>query len=784
MAKSSSALGYAVAAAVVAVIGIPAVGAGLTLRGEPIVREVSPQTPGSGSTGTSTPVGTVAVVSKTERLEKATQIDGARIIAADKEPQNWLAHGRTYGEQRYSPLAQINDGNIKDLGVAWEYETSSIRGMEASPIVVDGVMFATESWSKVHALDAATGEELWTYDPQVPGDWGRKPCCDVVNRGVAVWKGRVYLGTLDGRLASLDAKTGKPVWDINTIDRSKPYVITGAPRIVKDKVIIGNGGGELGVRGYITAYDAESGRQLWRFYTVPGDPRLTPEGEHLKKALPTWKSDGGQWKYWEIGGGGTAWDSMAYDPELDLLYVGTGNGSPWSRFMRSPGGGDNLYVSSIVAIKPETGEMVWHYQTTPGDTWDYTATQHMILADLEIGGTLRKVIMQAPKNGFFYVLDRTSGQFISAEPYIALNWATGIDKATGRPIENKAVSYKDKATVVQPSPLGGHNWQPMSFNPDTKLVYIPSQLTPQVFAAERKSDYKPGAWNTGLDFPLLGKALEGELAAGRIPPMEGNLIAWDPIAQKEAWRVKHPTFWNGGTLTTAGNLVFQGLADGSFNAWNAKTGAPVWSINTYTGIIAPPVTYEVKGEQYVVVQLGWGGAQVAGGPDPKAAINQYPNIGKTVAFKLGGKKTMEATKLDLGPLPQPPGETGDAKLVDKGFSVYHRHCAVCHGFLTLSGGVLPDLKRSVPDVFNDYEGIVLGGKLKDRGMASFADLVSAEDVTAVRAYVLRQANVTYRAENKIPEPAATQPAVQPQRPKPKAQAPKARQQPAKPRRDR
>jgi PQQ-dependent dehydrogenase (methanol/ethanol family) len=747
MSNENTRLGL-VAAAVALVLVIPVLGSSF----------------GGPTTVTNVVEGTEPVdVSKTQavqrRLTKASAIDGARIVGADAEPENWLAHGRTYGEQRYSPLDKIKADNVKDLGLAWTYETGTIRGLEASPIVVDGVMFATGSWSKVYALDAKSGEELWTYDPEVPGETGRKPCCDVVNRGVAVWKGRVYVGTLDGRLVALDAKTGKPIWDVQTVDRNKPYTVTGAPRIIKGKVIIGNGGAELGVRGYITAYDADTGKQLWRFYTVPGDPRVPVENEHLKAAMPTWKADGGSgWKYWEVGGGGTAWDSMAYDPDLDLLYVGTGNGSPWSRFLRSPGGGDNLYLSSILAIKPDDGTLAWHFQTTPGDTWDYTATQHMILADLEINGAIRKVIMQAPKNGFFYVLDRATGEFISGKNYIPVTWAKGLD-AKGRPIEDPATNYRDSPKMVQPSPHGGHNWQPMAYNPQTKLVYIPVQLTPFLFPFDKKREVKPGVWNTGLDLPAIASITMAGLLKGQpLPPVEGYAIAWDPINQKEVWRAKHPTFWNGGMLTTAGNLVFQGSGDGMFTAWKADSGEEVWKIDAKTGIIAPPVTYQVDGEQYVVVLAGWGGALVGGSPEPANAINKYGNAGKIFAFKLGGQKTIEVAEIPHEPMAKPPEEKLSAALVAKGDATFHRYCAVCHGFFAMSAGVVPDLRHSIPEVFARYKEIVLDGERKDTGMASFADQLKEDDVTAIRAYILSLANAEYAAQQKA---AATPPAPSP-----------------------
>ena len=398
-------------------------------------------------------------------------VTDSSLAGADAQVDDWLSYGRTYAETRFSPLDQIDEGNVGELGLAWSYATGSTRGLEATPLVHDGVMVATGSWSTVFALDARTGRELWRFDPQVDGAVGARACCDVVNRGVALYADRVYVGALDGRLIALDARTGARVWEVQTTDPELPYTITGAPRVVKGKVIIGNGGAELGVRGYVSAFDADTGKQVWRTYTVPAAPSEKQESNALEEALKTWTGD----EWWKVGGGGTAWDSMAYDPELRLLYIGTGNGSPWVRQIRSPDGGDNLYLSSILALNPDNGELVWHYQTTPGDNWDFTATQHMILADLVIDGQPRKVIMQAPKNGFFYVLDRQTGKLISAENYVEVTWASHVDKATGRPVEVIGQDYKEGLALVKPTAFGGHNWHPMSFNPKTGLVYIPAQ---------------------------------------------------------------------------------------------------------------------------------------------------------------------------------------------------------------------------------------------------------------------------------------------------------------------
>jgi quinohemoprotein ethanol dehydrogenase len=674
-------------------------------------------------------------------------VDGARI--ADPAPGEWLSNGRSYAEQRFSPLTGINTSNIQNLGVAWEFRTYSVRALEGSPIVANGVMYVTAAWSKVWALDARTGKELWAYDPHVPGAWGRYACCDVANRGVAVWQGAVYLGTLDGRLVKLDAATGKPLWDINTIDRARAYTITGAPRIVKGLVVIGNGGSEYDARGYVSAYDAGSGKLAWRFYTVPGDPGKKPEDAAMTRAMKTWSDQGGKFQWWKMGGGGSPWDSTAYDPQLDLLYVGTGNGAPWNRNMRSPGGGDNLYLSSILALRPETGKLVWYYQTTPGDTWDFDATSHMILADLTIAGQLRKVIIQAPKNGFFYVIDRATGKLISAEPFAIVTWAKGIDLKTGKPIENPAARYKDKMAVVMPQETGAHNWQPMAFDPATGLVYIPAMDGGAIFAPQEPLVYKPRAWNTGNDFAAVTKAVLAAIKSGHPPPPSvGYIKAWDPVAQKEVWHVPLGGNWNGGLLATAGGLVFGGAADGFFAAYDAKTGAKLWSIDLKTGILAPPVSYSVDGKQYVALLAGWGGAGgLAGFKDPHTAAVRYrTNQGRLFVFKLGGRQTVAALQPEGNPLTEPPPQTADAATIAKGFDTFHRNCTVCHGFFAESDGVVPDLRTVPPEIWGQYDDIVLGGALADGGMASFKDLLTRDDVASIRAYVLSQAHALWDAK--------------------------------------
>lgn len=668
-------------------------------------------------------------------------VDAARITAADSNPGEWVTHGRTYSEQRFSPLDKINASNVGELGLAWSFDLPENRGIEATPLVADGVMYTTSAWSIVRAFDAKTGKLLWEHDPAVPKSTGVKACCDSVNRGVALWGGKVFYGTLDGRLEALDAKTGKLVWSKVTVDQSKPYTITGAPRVVKGKVLIGNGGAELGVRGYLSAYDAETGDMAWRFYTVPGEKET--DGAASDKALKdvarkTWNGE-----FWKIGGGGTVWDSMAYDPELDLLYIGVGNGSPWNRDIRSPGGGDNLFLSSIVALKPETGEYVWHYQTTPGETWDYTATQHIVLADLTIEGKPRKVLMQAPKNGFFYVLDRTNGKFISAEKYVsAVNWATGIDKATGRPIEAPGARYEKTLHLSNPGPLGAHNWHPMAFSPKTGLVYIPAQEIPfpymQPGGDKANFKYRPQGWNVGIDFLVAGLPDdEAQLKAIRAS-LKGKLVAWDPIAQKAKWTVDYDGPWNGGLLATGGNLVFQGSASGEFAAYDAGSGKKLWGFDTQTGVVAPSMTYEIDGEQYIALMAGYGGGfavSAGAGVDPRS---EGPR--RLLVFKLGAKNKLPARPASTKtPLDLPPA-SGTPQQIAQGTAVFAANCGVCHGASAVSNFSIPDLRYS-PTITDAaiFKSIVIDGDRKEQGMVSFASLLTPDDAEAVRHYLLNLA---------------------------------------------
>ncbi len=658
-------------------------------------------------------------------------ITDERLRNAASEPGNWLSHGRTYDEQRFSTLDQIDQNNVDDLGLVWYFDVPTERGMEATPIVVDGTMYVTGSWSIVYALDAATGEELWRYDPQVPKSWAVYACCDAVNRGVAVWGDSVFVGTLDGYLVSLDASTGEENWRADTIDRQPPYTITGAPRIVEGLVVIGNGGAEYGVRGYVTAYDATNGEQRWRFYTVPGNPADGFESDIMKAAAETWT---GEW--WKFGGGGTVWDSMAYDPELGLLYIGVGNGSPWDRNVRSPGGGDNLFLSSIVALKAGTGEYVWHYQTSPGDTWDYTATQHMVLADIEIGGEPRKVLMQAPKNGFFYVLDRTDGSLISAEAYVQVNWATGIDKETGRPVEAPNARYTEGPFLILPSPFGGHNWHPMAYNPSSRLVYVPAQDIPYLLAQDPNFEVNQIFWNTAISNAHIPPPEDPEVLKQIQGMVSGQLVAWDPVEQREVWRYQHAGPWNGGVLTTAGNLVFQGSLIGEFAAYDASSGERLWAFPVQTGVAAAPATYSADGQQHVAIAAGWGTvfAMISGGPARAMGIK---NVSRILSFKLGGDASLpQAEPSPLPPLAEPPAQEASAELVEAGRITYAKRCFMCHGDYAESGGLVPDLRYASPETHAAWDGIVLGGALLDKGMPAFGLALTKEDSDALRAYVI------------------------------------------------
>jgi quinohemoprotein ethanol dehydrogenase len=684
------------------------------------------------------------------QIRASTAITDTQIVHADDQPGNWLTYGRTYSEQRFSPLKQINDHNAARLGLAWYFDLDTNRGQEATPLVVDGVMYFTSAWSKVFAVNAATGQRLWSYDPKVAKEWGANACCDVVNRGVAIWQGKVYVGTLDGRLIALDADSGKLVWEQLTIDRKWRYTITGAPRIVKGKVLIGNGGAEFGARGYVSAYDAQTGKLVWRFYTVPGDPAMPFEQPILEQAAKTWS---GEW--WKIGGGGLVWDAIVYDPELDLVYIGVGNGGPWNEKYRSPKGGDNLLTCSIVALKPDTGEYVWHYQEVPADDWDYDSAEQIILADIPVDGKTRKVLLHAPKDGFFYVIDRETGTLISAKPFTFVNWATGVDLKTGRPIESPAARYPHgDAPPIVPGPAGAHSWQPMSYSPLTGLTYIPVNDVGFNFKSPDDFEFKNEAANFGIDMVAAGLPQDPQIKKAILDSVKGKLVAWDPIQQKQAWAVERPGPWNGGTLATAGNLVFEGTAAGRLEAYRADTGEKVWSFDAQTGVIAGPVTYTVKGEQYLAVLAGWGGVFPLVAGEVAFKSGHVRNVSRVLAFKIGGTAKLPPLPAQETPPLRPPPSTASADEIRRGEAVFQRFCSGCHGDVAVSGGLLPDLRYSAFLKSDRWFAIVRDGLLKSAGMVGFGNEVSREDAAAIRSYVIFRANQTLQASQNEKNPAA------------------------------
>lgn len=655
-----------------------------------------------------------------------TTVTGDRLVNADQEPGSWLSHGRTYSEQRYSLLSQIDVANVESLGLAWFYDIDDHNVVEATPLVVDGSMYVSGTMGRVYALNAATGEELWTFDPEVPAETLVRACCQPVNRGVAAWQGSIFVGTLDGRLIALDGRSGKKLWEQRTTDPAKAYTITGAPRVVKGKVVIGNSGAEYDVRGYVSAYEADTGELAWRFYTVPGDPSLGFENDAMRMAAETWT---GEW--WKLGGGGTVWNAMAYDPELDLLYIGVGNGTPWNHQMRSPGGGDNLFLASIVALRPDSGEYVWHYQTTPAETWDFGATQSIILADLEIDGVVRKVLTQAPKNGFFYVLDRATGALISAEPFSSVNWASSIDLQTGRPVELPNVRIEgNNRVMVQPGPSGAHNWNPMAFSPDTGLAYIPTLNSRYFYQADSQFEYSAGFWNFGYDISIPMDFS----SAGTERRARSYLLAWNPVTQSEVWRADGS---GGGALATAGGLVFRGTAAGQLVAYDAASGVELWSANVQNSGVAGPIAYQMGDDQYVAIALGRGAATLLPGPVPQPA--RLPHANRVVAFKLGGTAALPDYVAEPQALRSPPDVEVDMAAAQVGRYHYHRYCFGCHGREARGNRIQPDLRHS--DYLDNglWEDVVIEGALSGVGMVSFKDVITPELAEAIRAYVVLEA---------------------------------------------
>ena len=674
-------------------------------------------------------------------------VDEARILAAaEAEPGSWLAHGQDYNERRFSSLTDINRDTIGELGLAWYRDLGNRHRMQSTPLVIDGVMYFTDPWSVAYALDAATGEQIWRFDPETDKRSMRYSCCGgAINRGMAAYRGKLYFATFDARLVAVDLATGEKAWEVDTTDgidlshipptHSNPYTITGAPRAAAGKVFIGQSSSEFGLRGYLSAYDADTGELAWRFFVVPGDPSKPFEHPELEAAARTWT---GEW--WRYGGGGTVWNAIVYDAEFDQLLFGTGNGAPWPRKIRSPDGGDNLYLGGILSVDPNTGRMKWFYQATPADNWDFNAAQDIALLDMDVGGVVRPVLLQAPKNGFFYVLDRENGQLLRANPYVPLNWATHVDLETGRPVENPDVQYDEEPQWVWPSNAGGHSWQPMSVDAERGIAYLAVQdmaafySLPKEFVETGEWELSPTRMSLGVDFGPPEGGPPG-------PEQHGYLKAFDPLTGAEAWSVERATPYNGGVLATAGGVVFQGDNAGQFAAFDTEDGELLWEFNTYGSADAAPITYQIDGVQYVAT-LASGGVR-----------NRY-NDGRLLVFRLGGDAVIpEPTAPDVD-IPAPPPLTATAHEVEEGRRIYNRVCFWCHGMGAV-GTVNADLRLMTEETHKRFQAIVRGGLYRDRGMEAFADAVTEQEAELVRQYIIDR-SLAARAEAAGTEAAGTE----------------------------
>lgn len=693
-----------------------------------------------------------SVIAAAAKDDLAANVTAERLVKATHEPGQWMTYGGTYSEQRFSRLGKITSSNVGQLGLQWfaDYETN--QNQHGSPLYIDGVIYVSTARNVVYAFDAKSGRQLWKYNPMIHGERLRYNV-GLVNRGIAAWRGKIIMGTLDARLVAIDAKTGQEVWSTDTVPESlglgamtRQYSITMAPRAAKGKVFIGGSGGEFGVRGWIAAFDAQTGKEVWRFWTVPGDPAKGFESRALEKAAQTWS---GEW--WKVsGGGGTVWDAAVYDPVTDLLYFGTGNASPWNGRVREPSIDDDLYAASIIAVKPDTGEYVWHYQETPGDSWDYDAVSPMMTADLNIGGHGKHVILQPSKNGFFYVIEAATGKLISADAFTEVNWATGIDLRTGRPQVVPAARYEKEPWNLAPGVQGGHSWHPNAFSPDTGLVYVPAWEAYFTLAGPAPGSPPPArGFSLGIDMGV--KVDPGKLQPYDRHGVSGRLKAWDPIAHKVVWESEPysgglPT---SGVLATAGNLVFMGNGVGKvLSAYDAKTGAKLWSFDAQTAVFAAPITYMLDGVQYVAASVG--GVAQGGYFAPAHA--------RMLVFALGGKVVLPTPEPYTPPALDPPPATASVEVIAQGGELYSQYCSVCHGANGMQARTsFPNL--TVTPLLWTQEGfnyVVLQGGRADKGMGSFGKDLKPEDAVAIREYLISRANALKSGSGTSGSPAARQ----------------------------
>ena len=656
-------------------------------------------------------------------------VDEVRIArAAQDEPGSWLAHGQTYEELRFPSLTAINRDTVSDLGLAWFKNLDNRHRAQSTPLVIDGFMYFTDAWSVAYAVDAATGEERWRYDPQTDRRSMRYACCGgAINRGMAAYHGLLYFATFDARLLALDMISGELAWEVDTSVQptNNPYTITGAPRAIAGKVFIGQSSSEFGLRGYLSAYDAKSGELAWRFFMVPGDPSKPFEHPELEDAAKTWS---GEW--WKLGGGGTPWNAIVYDQAFDQLLVGTGNGAPWPRAIRSPGGGDNHFLGGILSLDPHSGRMKWFHQMTPADNWDFNAAQDIALLDVTLDGVTHEVLFQAPKNGFFYVLSRQDGKLLRAAPYASLNWATHIDMETARPVENPATNYEETPTWILPGNSGGHSWQPMSVDPARGVAYLAVQDISLLYSLpeefKRTGEFEISKTSISLGVELGPRYAELAAAAAPQPESKGYLKAFDPMVGKVLWAVERATPYNGGVLATAGGVVFQGDGNGQFAAYDTRDGTLLWEHDVY-GDAGAPITYEIAGEQYLAVQVG-GGA---------SARSRY-NDGRMLAFKLDAAGSIPEPVAPEVDIPQLPPLTASEEQIRQGAGLYYEHCVWCHGMGPV-GMVNADLRLMTAETHERFAAIVRGGMLLDKGMDSFADVLDAEQAELVHQFVISRA---------------------------------------------